>query len=128
MSISPTLLGSALLGAARLTVLDPSSVLDRRKSIRFPINMEAHVKSIRGARQRLDAAGKTINVSSGGALIMTETPVPRGAIVEAHVKWPAALDNCDLKLVLTGQVVWVAGPLVAIERKTHEFRTVARKS
>lgn len=127
MSTTATVARSSRLGNSRLAPADPWSVFDRRKSIRFPINMETRLKNVRRASERLDVCGKTINLSSGGALILTEAPVPQGAIVEAHVKWPAALDNCDLKLVLTGYVVWTEGPLIAIKRQAHEFRTVSRK-
>jgi hypothetical protein len=73
------------------------------------------------------AHGVTVNVSSGGALLKTDADVPRGAVVEAHMKWPAALEACDLKLVLTGPVVWKQGSLIAIHSKIHQFRTVSRK-
>jgi PilZ domain-containing protein len=69
----------------------------------------------------------TVNVSSGGALLKTDADVPRGTVIEAHVKWPAGLEACDLKLVLTGAVVWKQGSLIGIRRKVHQFRTVSRK-
>jgi len=54
--------------------------------------------------------------------------VPRGATIEAHLDWPATLAQCDLKLVLTGTVVWTDGLTVAVRRQAHEFRTVSRRN
>ena len=95
---------------------------DRRKSIRFPMNLEAQLKAT-----GLNAAGTTVNVSSGGALLMTKAPIARGTVLEAHVKWPAGLESCDLKLVLAGEVVWTRGNLIALSLRDYQFRTVSRK-
>jgi hypothetical protein len=95
---------------------------ERRKSIRFPLKLEAQITGT-----DFKAEGETVNVSSGGALLKTDVDVQRGTIIEAHVKWPATLEACDLKLVLTGPVVWKKGSLIAIRRQIHQFRTVSRK-
>ena len=96
--------------------------LDRRASIRFPMSLEAQLKG-RG----LNACATTVDLSTRGLLLMTTAQVQTGARVETHVKWPFALERCDLKLVIMGEVVWTRGLLVAIKLIRHEFRTVARK-
>ena len=107
-----------LLGETKLTTRG----IERRKSIRFPLSLEAHITGT-----DFKAEGVTVNVSSGGVLLRTNSDVPRGALVEAHMKWPAALEACDLKLVLAGPVVWKQGSLIAVRNQVHQFRTVARK-
>ena len=95
---------------------------ERRKSIRFPLSLETQITG-----HDLHANGVTINVSSGGALLKTDADVPNGTVVEVHLRWPATLEACDLKLVLTGPVVRKDGQLIAIRRRDHQFRTVSRK-
>ena len=102
---------------------NPESLRERRKSIRFAISMDARLSCDDG----LDAPGTTVNLSSGGALLKTEARVKRGTMVEAHLKWPAGLEACDLKLVLRGPVIWTKGTLIAIRRVKHQFRTVSRR-
>jgi hypothetical protein len=107
-----------LLGGTKLT----TGGIERRKSIRFPLSLETRITG-----RNFTAQGVTVNVSSGGVLLKMNADVPRGALVEAHVKWPAALEACDLKLVLAGPVVWKQGQLIAIRNQVHQFRTVSRK-
>lgn len=99
-----------------------ATIADRRKSIRFPINLETQIKA-----PGLTATGKTINVSSGGALVQTTEQLSVGDSVEAHVQWPVSLDSCGLKLVMNGRVMWVGEGLIAIRRETYEFRTCGKR-
>lgn len=95
---------------------------ERRKSIRFPIIVEARLKGPDGETQ-----ARSINISSGGALFSADTDVPLGSEVEAHIHWPVSLSTCDLKLVISGVVVWSRDHLIAIRRDRYDFKTVGSK-
>lgn len=60
-------------------------------------------------------------------LIHTGSKFRKGTAVEAHLDWPIALEDCNLKLVMSGVIVWTEEFLTAIEAKQYEFRTVSRR-
>ena len=96
-------------------------LIERRRWIRFPLQLLTCVKSGRAAVE-----GVTVNVSGGGALIRTQSELRPGTEVEAHLDWPVSLEQCKLKLVMTGFVVWTREFLTAICAQRYEFRTVSR--
>ena len=100
-----------------------ANMLERRKWIRFPMELAARLKHGRTASE-----GVTVNVSSGGALIKSATELSPGTHVEAHFQWPVSLEECKLKLVMTGSVVWTQGLLTAISARRYEFRTVGKRN
>jgi hypothetical protein len=61
-------------------------------------------------------------------LIHTDSRFRKGANVEAHLDWPVALEDCNLKLVMSGVLVRTEDFLTAIEAKHYEFRTVSRRN
>jgi hypothetical protein len=68
--------------------------------------------------------GKTLNMSSGGVLFTTETPLPAGERVEIAVSWPAQLnDVLPLKLVAMGRLVRTDESQAAISVERYEFKT-----
>jgi hypothetical protein len=68
--------------------------------------------------------GKTVNMSSGGVLFTTETPLPAGERVEIAVSWPAQLnDVLPLKLVAMGRLVRTGESEAAISVERYEFKT-----
>lgn len=69
-------------------------------------------------------SGKTVNISSGGVLFTTETPLPEGERVELAVSWPAQLnDQLPLKLVAMGRLVRSEETQAAISIERYEFKT-----
>jgi len=72
--------------------------------------------------------GTTRNISSGGVLLQTKKNLTLGLLVEVHIQWPARLETCGLKLVMSGRVVRVEGRLSAINSVGYEFRTLPYSS
>ena len=101
------------------------AVDDRRASNRLPIERDVRYKLLGGKKSvKQVGLGKTVNMSSGGVLFTTETPLPEGERVELAVSWPAQLNSkCALKFVARGRVVRFDDGSVALEIQQHEFRT-----
>src|SRR5690348_8374992 len=108
-------------GVHRAPLRVGAQMKERRRWIRFPLELAARLKHGRSASE-----GVTVNLSGGGALIRSATELSPGASVEAHFQWPVSLEECKLKLVMTGSVVWTKGLLTAISAKRYEFRTVGK--
>jgi len=98
---------------------------DRRAYNRLAIEREVRYK-VFGVKKsvKLVGSGKTIDMSSGGLLISTESTLTEGDRVELAVSWPAQLnDAIPLKLVAHGRVVRAEETKAAIIIEKHEFRT-----
>jgi hypothetical protein len=100
-----------------------TKVSNRRAALRFPIELEVRYKLFN--RKTIEVgSGRTINMSSSGALFTTERPLAIGERLELAVDWPARLDDgCALMLVITGHVLRSEGTRGAIAFERYEFRT-----
>ena len=98
---------------------------DRRSSNRLPIERDVRYKVLGGKKSvKQVGTGKTLNMSSGGVLFTTESPLPEGARVELAVSWPAQLNNTlPLKLVALGRLVRTDDAQAAIAIERYEFKT-----
>src|SRR5215472_14140903 len=98
---------------------------DRRSSNRLPIERDVRYKVLGGKKTvKQVGLGKTLNMSSGGVLFTTETPLPEGERVELAVSWPAQLnDTLPLKLVAMGSLVRTDESQAAISVERYEFKT-----
>ena len=97
-------------------------VNDRRASHRYPLSAE--VRYLIVSRTPTCGACRTVNVSSGGALIQTADRLPNGAKVKLSIAWPARLNGrLALSLDIVGRIVRVNGLLVGVSFDHHEFRT-----
>src|SRR3954466_1070670 len=97
---------------------------DRRSKKRF--NIQQAVRYKLSYRQRIaeTGVGKTVNVSSGGVWITTESTLTPGLPVELSMNWPVLLhDACPMKLMIYGSVVRSSGKAAAISIERYEFRT-----
>lgn len=100
----------------------PSTSEERRQSIRFPLRMDLRYNI--GSRSPVWVPGQTVNISSSGILMQSDTVPANGSKVSLMLKWPQLLDNrVPLRLVMTGKVVRVAGHEAAVSVKHFEFRT-----
>jgi len=101
--------------------------MERRSAVRYPIVLNARYQALR-KRSSDAAAGKTVNISSHGLLVVSEHKVPVGVRLEVLVEWPALLDGAiELLLVATGKVVRVRESSFALELSRYEFRTTKRR-
>jgi hypothetical protein len=91
----------------------------------MPIERDVRYKVLGGKKTIKQAGlGKTLNMSSGGVLFTTETPLPEGERVELAVSWPAQLnDTLPLKLVAMGRLVRAGDSQAAICVERYEFKT-----
>jgi hypothetical protein len=98
---------------------------DRRASTRLPIERDVRYKLLgKGSSATQTGEGKTVNISSAGALFTTQTALPEQQLIEVAVSWPARLNGrLPLNLVLRGRVVRSHETQAAIEIEQYDFRT-----
>ena len=98
---------------------------DRRLSHRLPIERDVRYRVLSGKSVSIQGTGKTLNISSGGVLFTTESPLPKGERAEISVSWPAQLnDALPLKLVALGRLVRCDDTQAALAIERYEFKTV----
>jgi hypothetical protein len=52
------------------------------------------------------SSGRTVNMSGSGILLVTESVLPPGFLIEIEIDWPVRLaDDVRLKMVVKGQIV-----------------------
>ena len=98
---------------------------DRRASTRLPIERDVRYKLLgKGHFTTWTGEGKTLNISSAGALFTTQTALPEKQLIELAVSWPARLNGrLPLNLVLRGRVVRSQGTQAAIQIDQYDFKT-----
>jgi hypothetical protein len=80
-----------------------------------------------GFGTRFCAVGKTINVSSGGLLIISPCQVSERTELQLMLEWPTRLDGkVPLQLVVRGTVVRSEATRFAVALRSHHFRTMKR--
>jgi PilZ domain len=95
---------------------------ERRSRIRFPIELAARYAVV--GRQDIEGTGRTLNISSHGALITSAHEVSPGTSIRVVIEWPILLGSVrPLALHTHGTVVRSDHGLVAVRFSTHEFRT-----
>jgi len=98
-------------------------VKDRRASHRYAVSAEVRYLII-GRRSPTAGTGRTVDLSSRGALIQTTDPLPKGAKIKLSIAWPARLNGrLALSLEVDGRIARVDGLLVGVIFDHHEFRT-----
>ena len=70
--------------------------------------------------------GRTVNLSSAGALVASQQPIRVGARIELFVDWPIRPSGTTLQLFAVGNVVRSDAGVFALSFRRCEFRT-ARK-
>jgi len=96
---------------------------ERRASRRYAVSAEVRYLVV-SRRTPIAGTGRTVDLSSGGALIQTADPLPNGATVRLSIAWPARLDaRIALSLDVVGKIARVDGLLAGVVFDRHEFRT-----
>ena len=94
---------------------------ERRRGIRFPMDMEVRYSVVGNRRQAEIGSGRTIDMSSSGLSFTADTPL---SILEVSIDWPVLLDGgVQLQIVASGVVVRTTGAVTAIRIERHDFRT-----
>lgn len=98
---------------------------ERRTKARYPLELTVHYQTL--SSQPVRGTGRTVNLSSSGALIAAEHDLDEGARLKITIEWPTLLDGITpLQLVTTGKVVrhWQSSLGVAFD--WYQFRTMKR--
>jgi len=98
---------------------------ERRASARLPIEREVRYKVLgKGNVPTHVGEGKTLNISSAGALFTTQTALPEKQLVELAVSWPARLNGLlPLNLVIRGRVIRSHQTQAAVRIEQYDFKT-----
>jgi hypothetical protein len=102
---------------------------ERRLNSRYPLDLSVRFRLLSGSCL-YSGAGRAINVSSGGVLVVTEHVVSQhdfssGAKVEMSFEWPALLDGrIPLQLFAVGQIVRRRTSHFAATFERYQFRTL----
>ena len=105
---------------------------ERRLKFRFPLDLSVRFRPLSGSL--FSGAGRAVNVSSGGVLVVSQHVVSQheisvGARLELSIEWPSLLDGrIPLQLFAVGRIVRhrASGFAAAFER--YQFRTVRSSS
>jgi hypothetical protein len=102
---------------------------ERRSKIRYPLGLHVRFRCLSGD-SFFSGAGRAINVSSGGVLVVSQHLVSQhnirvGACTEMNIEWPVLLDGkIALQLQVVGRVVRCGVPYFAAAIKRYQFRTM----
>src|ERR1700694_4164032 len=92
--------------------------LDRRSQRRFPISVP-----LRYIVSGVEGEGRTLDISSNGALIQVRQKLPTGRGIRLFIDWPAKLDDrIPLQLVVKGTIRRSTAVTTAIAISAYEFR------
>ena len=100
---------------------------ERRRSIRFPVNLEVRYSVLGHPGQAEKGSGRTIDMSTSGLSFTTDSPLSIGQRLDLYIDWPVLLDGgVQLQIVVSGVVVRTTGAVTAIRIQRHDFRTRRR--
>jgi hypothetical protein len=106
---------------------------ERRSKVRYPLDLSVRFRSFpKGSL--LFGVGRTVDLSSGGVLIVSQEVVSQeeigmGALVEMSMEWPSLLDGrISMQFFAIGRVVRRKPFDFAASFERHEFRTVKSSS
>jgi len=103
---------------------------ERRSKFRFPLDLNVRFRPLSGSL--FSGAGRAVNVSSGGVLVVSKRVVsPKeisvGELVEMSIEWPSLLDGkIPLQLFAVGYVVRRRTFDFAAAFERYQFRTLNR--
>lgn len=103
-----------------------SRTMERRAKIRYPVELTVRYHTL-GKGRPVAGVGRTLNMSSSGLLVASQSEINPGASVAVSVDWPTLLHGAiRLQLVAVGRVVRCKGMSFAVGFEKHEFRTMKR--
>jgi PilZ domain len=119
------LVTSPLLSRPQEQGLQPIE-MERRSKIRYPLVL--NVRYCTPGRSVPSREGQVVNMSSGGAFIVSSHTLAVGAELEVCMEWPSLLDgSVRLQLVALGRVVRCSESSFALSFRRHQFRTLKSK-
>ena len=101
---------------------------DDRSTLRFDLGFDLSY-SLPLPTGSVTGDGRTINLSSGGALFQTAGQIVKDAEIHLSIEWPVKLeDGVPLRLFLVGQVLRCEHGCTAVKILVYQFRTAQRGS
>ncbi len=101
---------------------------ERRAKSRYPLQFSVRYQTL-GMARPVAGVGQTVNVSSGGALIVCNGVIREGTRIRVVFEWPSLLNGViPLHLVTIGTVVRYHSSGLAIAFEGYQFRTAGRRS
>lgn len=102
-------------------------VAERRRAIRFCMDLDVRYRTLNCDAETVEGTGRSLNISSSGMSLTSQSPVPVGRVLELFVDWPVRLpDGCFVQLVARGRVTRVTQAQIAVEFHKYQFRTQSR--
>lgn len=100
---------------------------ERRAKFRYALNLSVRFRPLSGSH--FLGAGRAVNMSSGGVLVLAPLApggeISVGAWVEVSIEWPSLLDGrIPLQLIVVGRVVRRRAAQFAASVERYQFRTV----
>lgn len=97
---------------------------DQRSRNRYAIALNLEYKLLRRGHIPCKGLGRTLNISSGGALVELSDAINLPNLIELSIQWPFLLESAiPLKLIARGPVLRKDGRRIAVAFLRHEFRT-----
>jgi hypothetical protein len=101
---------------------------ERRAKSRYPLEWTVRYQTM-GTASPVAGVGRTVNVSSGGALIACSSNIREGIRIRAVIEWPSLLNGTTpLQLITIGTVVRRLNSGLAIAFEGYQFRTAGRRA
>ena len=102
--------------------------LERRAKRRYPVQLNVRYRSV-CAPPIIGGSGRIVNMSSGGALILSEDGILPGTRIQASIEWPFLLDGrTPLQILASGTVVRSGSATFAVAFEHYLFHTSKRPS
>jgi hypothetical protein len=100
--------------------------MERRSRMRYPLILRVRYRTL-GRKNRRTGAGQAVNLSSGGALVVSQHELAVGAELEVRMEWPPLLNGrIPLQLVAVARVVRCGESSFAVCFRRHKFYTVGK--
>jgi hypothetical protein len=101
---------------------------ERRAKSRYPLEWSVRYQTM-GTASPVAGVGRTVNVSSSGALIDCSSNIREGIRIRAVMEWPSLLNGTTpLQLITIGTVVRHETSRLAIAFEGYQFRTAGRRA
>jgi hypothetical protein len=101
---------------------------ERRAKLRYPLQMNVRYQTM-GVISPVAGVGRTLNVSSSGALLNCKSTIREKTRVRVVFEWPTLLNGViPLQLITIGVVVRRQETALAIAFEGYQFRTARRRA
>ena len=77
--------------------------MERRLRERFPLAWDFNYRIL--GKRAVIGRGRSINISSSGALVTTQHTVSPGTRIQMNIAWPISHDGIPLELTIEGRVL-----------------------